>query len=165
MPLPHPDHIVVDLRANTARIVEPATPEETANYDFWMKFVRSGELAAERPARLRVTRLSAAVDAECILNADGLTVFGHGIDAYYRFPAETIDEAIDGLREESGLNAPGADLLSATPLDASATDTVSGVHVGTATLGGVEAHSSRPAARASTGSSEPASTSRRRCAT
>ncbi|EYD74329.1 hypothetical protein Rumeso_04110 [Rubellimicrobium mesophilum DSM 19309] len=32
-PLPHPDHVVIDIRAGTARITGPATPEEKALYD------------------------------------------------------------------------------------------------------------------------------------
>lgn len=105
-----------------------------------LKFASAGELTAQRPDRLRVTRLGAGIDAEIVLNADGMTIFGHGIDSYYRFPAATIDEAIDGLRDETGFDAPGADLLSSTPLDASATDIVSGVHVGMAYPDGVESH-------------------------
>ncbi|MBA3326617.1 MAG: hypothetical protein H0T41_15570 [Rhodobacteraceae bacterium] len=34
-PLPHPDHIVIDLRRGTANIVGPATKEEKAEYDMW----------------------------------------------------------------------------------------------------------------------------------
>lgn len=32
-PLPHPDHVVIDIRAGTARIMGPATKEEKAAYD------------------------------------------------------------------------------------------------------------------------------------
>ena len=32
-PLPHPDHVHIDLRQGTARIVGPATPEEKAEWD------------------------------------------------------------------------------------------------------------------------------------
>jgi hypothetical protein len=32
-PLPHPDHVVIDIRAGTARIAGPATKEEKAMYD------------------------------------------------------------------------------------------------------------------------------------
>ncbi|WP_420392377.1 DUF5681 domain-containing protein [Acuticoccus sp.] len=36
-PLPYPDHVVVDLRADTATIVGPVTKEEKAKYDRWIK--------------------------------------------------------------------------------------------------------------------------------
>lgn len=35
-PLPHPDHVVINLREGTARIVGPATKEEKAEWDMWM---------------------------------------------------------------------------------------------------------------------------------
>ncbi len=35
-PLPHPDHIKLDLRAGTARIVGPSTKEEKGVYDRWV---------------------------------------------------------------------------------------------------------------------------------
>jgi hypothetical protein len=34
-PLPHPDHVVIDIRAGTARIVGPATREELADWEKW----------------------------------------------------------------------------------------------------------------------------------
>ena len=34
-PLPHPDHVRIDLHAGTARIVGPATKEEKARWDDW----------------------------------------------------------------------------------------------------------------------------------
>jgi Family of unknown function (DUF5681) len=36
-PLPHPDHVVIDLRAGTARIVGPATREEQAEWEKWIE--------------------------------------------------------------------------------------------------------------------------------
>ena len=34
--MPHPDHIKLDLRAGTARIVGPSTKEEKVVYDHWI---------------------------------------------------------------------------------------------------------------------------------
>ena len=36
-PLPHPDHVVIDLRAGTAHIRGPATKEEKAQWDQWLE--------------------------------------------------------------------------------------------------------------------------------
>lgn len=36
-PLPHPDHVVIDIRAGTARIVGPATREELAEWEKWIE--------------------------------------------------------------------------------------------------------------------------------
>jgi hypothetical protein len=36
-PLPHPDHVVIDIRAGTARIVGLATREELAEWEKWIE--------------------------------------------------------------------------------------------------------------------------------
>ena len=36
-PLPHPDHVVVNIRAGTVQIVGPATKEEKAEWDLWQE--------------------------------------------------------------------------------------------------------------------------------
>lgn len=36
-PLPHPDHVVIDIRAGTAKIIGPATKEELAEWETWVK--------------------------------------------------------------------------------------------------------------------------------
>ena len=35
-PLPHPDHIVIDMDTGLTRVVGPSTREEKAKYDHWM---------------------------------------------------------------------------------------------------------------------------------
>lgn len=44
-PLPHPDHVVIDMNRGTARFVGPATKEEKAEYDMWA--ARKAEFEAE----------------------------------------------------------------------------------------------------------------------
>lgn len=44
-PLSHPDHVLIDLRAGTARIVGPATREEKAEWDRWQE--RKADFEAE----------------------------------------------------------------------------------------------------------------------
>lgn len=36
-PLPHPDHVVIDIRAGTANIIGPATREELAEWETWLE--------------------------------------------------------------------------------------------------------------------------------
>lgn len=61
-PLPHPDHILIDPRSGTARIVGPATKEEKRLYDadmdelsdlLWVEGFLKDELASERGRRRR----------------------------------------------------------------------------------------------------------------
>lgn len=35
-PLPHPDHVLIDLHAGTARVIGPTTKEEKATWDLWI---------------------------------------------------------------------------------------------------------------------------------
>lgn len=44
-PLPHPDHVVIDLRKGTAHIIGPATKEEKAEWEMWM--ARKADFEAE----------------------------------------------------------------------------------------------------------------------
>jgi hypothetical protein len=44
-PLPHPDHVVIDIRNGTANIRGPATNEEKAEWDMWK--ARQADFAAE----------------------------------------------------------------------------------------------------------------------
>lgn len=36
-PLPHPDHVIIDMNKGTARIIGPATKEEKAEHDLWLR--------------------------------------------------------------------------------------------------------------------------------
>ena len=69
-PLPHPDHIEIDLRAGTARIVGPMTKEEKAVYDPWV--AQKQELLAKLELR--------------DLDGDGL----RRLDDYRRYPAGNV---------------------------------------------------------------------------
>ncbi|WP_210134363.1 DUF5681 domain-containing protein [Pseudotabrizicola sediminis] len=44
-PLPHPDHVVINLREGTANIIGPATREEKAEWDKWVE--RRADFEAE----------------------------------------------------------------------------------------------------------------------
>ena len=35
-PLPHPDHVLIDLHAGTARVIGPSTKDEKATWDLWI---------------------------------------------------------------------------------------------------------------------------------
>lgn len=61
-PLPHPDHVIIDIRNGTVRIAGPATKEEKAEWDMWVARRRDFEedlaateamLAAETDERMR----------------------------------------------------------------------------------------------------------------
>ena len=51
-PLPHPDHVRIDLRKGTAAIVGPATKEEKAEWDLWHSRKKEIEEEAEELAEM-----------------------------------------------------------------------------------------------------------------
>jgi hypothetical protein len=104
------------------------------------KFSGSGEILVQRPDKLYATRRGVVADAELFLDGESLTIYGKNLNSYVQLPATSIDGAVDSLRDNTGFDAPGADLLGSKPLDLAVTDVVSGVHVGMAYVDGAEVH-------------------------
>lgn len=105
-----------------------------------LKFLSSGEIAVQRPDKLYATRTGALADVSLTLDGKQLTLLGKGVNAYIQLPASSIDEAIDVVRDQIGLPAPGADLIASKPFDLDATDVMSATHVGMTTIDGVKVH-------------------------
>lgn len=114
---------------------------EVVSYDGQkLQFVSSGGIEIQRPNKLHASRKGAFADVEMILDGSMLTLHGKNANVFFQLPATTIDQAIDALRNDVGFDAPGADLLSETPLRQAETDTTGGRHVGMAFLNGIEVH-------------------------
>lgn len=122
----------------------------TANYDASfdiitqdgekLKLASSGNLLVNRPGQFRISRSGALADIEFSLDGGMLTVRSRKVDNYVQLPADTIDDAINGIRDELHFSAPGADILAAKPFDMELTDIVSGRHIGMTTMGGEIVH-------------------------
>ncbi|WP_395541880.1 DUF5681 domain-containing protein [Neotabrizicola sp. sgz301269] len=54
-PLPHPDHVRIDMQRGTARVVGPATKEEKATWDAWMACKPDFEAEVEELQQLILT--------------------------------------------------------------------------------------------------------------
>lgn len=104
-----------------------------------LQFLHSGEILVERPNRLHAVRKGAAGIAELFLNDKGFFLFGKSANAYLQFDASSVDAAIEAVHK-LGFDAPGADFLTAKPLDPSTIDMTSGTHVGMTFVDGVEVH-------------------------
>lgn len=95
----------------------------------------------ERPAKLFITRKGVMADAEIIYDGKTLTLHGKNIEAYAQVKAVgTIDDAIIAYEQETGLPAPGADLLFADSYSVLSSGIENGIYVGTAWVNGVECH-------------------------
>ncbi len=95
----------------------------------------------ERPAKFYITRKGMIADTEFIFDGKTLTLHGKNLNVYaQRKISGTIDNAILAYELETGLPAPGADLLFADPYAILSSGVKSGVYVGTAYVDGVECH-------------------------
>ena len=66
----------------------------------------------ERPAKFHIQRKGMIADAEFIYDGKALTLYGKKLKVYARMDVPgTIDDAIRAYELETGIPAPGADLL------------------------------------------------------
>lgn len=78
----------------------------------------SGTLAMSRPDKIRVTRTGGLADVELVYDGKTLSAYGKNLNVFARQPLEgNIDQLVDTLRFEAGLELPAADLLSANAYD------------------------------------------------
>ncbi len=95
----------------------------------------------ERPGKFHVQRKGMFADVEFIFDGKTLTIHGKKLNVYFqREVSGTIDDAIRAVEMETGLDAPGADLLFADPYAILSSGVVRGVYLGTAYVNGVECH-------------------------
>ena len=78
----------------------------------------SGTLGLSRPDRIRVTRTGGLADVELVYDGKTLSAYGKNLNAFARQPLEgSVDQLMDMLRFEAGLELPAADLLSENAYD------------------------------------------------
>ena len=95
----------------------------------------------ERPGKFHIQRKGMIADAEFIFDGKTLTLHGKNLNVYAQTEVTgTIDNAIRAYELETGLPAPGADLLFADPYAVLSTGVERGVYVGVAYVNGVECH-------------------------
>lgn len=95
----------------------------------------------ERPANLHITRKGVISDSEYYYDGNFFTIYGKNFNAYSQIEGSgTIDDAFIAYEYETGLPAPGADLLFADPYATLSSGIESGEYMGTAYVNGVECH-------------------------
>jgi hypothetical protein len=78
----------------------------------------SGTLTASRPDKIRATRTGGIADVELVYDGKVLSAYGKNLNIYAKLPVEgSLDDLIDKLRTDLGLELPAADILSANPFD------------------------------------------------
>jgi hypothetical protein len=104
-----------------------------------VQFASSGQAVLSRPDKLRVTRTGGYADVEMVFDGKKATLYGKNIGAYAQTNfSGTVDQLVDKLRSDFGVEAPGADLLLSRSFD----DLMNGVydakHVGRGVINGIE---------------------------
>jgi hypothetical protein len=98
-------------------------------------------LVAERPGKLYMYRWGVFADTEFIFNGKVLTLYGKDRNAYLQIDSPgSIDDAIETVRSEIGLDAPGADLLYADPYSGLIDGVQSATYFGMVYVNGLECH-------------------------
>ena len=104
-----------------------------------VQFASSGKLLLSRPDKLRASRTGGYADIELIFDGKTVTLLGKGLNAYAQADAPgTIDQLVDLLRNQYGLELPGADLLVSNPYEALMSDVITAKHIGQGVIDGVE---------------------------
>jgi hypothetical protein len=114
--------------------IEVITPELQK-----IQFDASGQLLLNRPDRLRVSRTGGYADVELVFDGKTATIFGRHLNAFAQIDAPgSTDQLIDRLRNDFGVEAPGADLLLSRSYDELMSDVIDSKHIGRGVVDGVE---------------------------
>jgi hypothetical protein len=114
--------------------IEVITPEIQK-----IQFASSGKLLLSRPDKIRASRTGGYADVELVFDGKTVTVLGKNLNAYAQSDAPgTIDQLVDLLRNQYGLELPGADLLVSDPYEALMSDVITAKHIGQGVIDGVE---------------------------
>ncbi|MCA3575116.1 MAG: DUF2092 domain-containing protein [Aestuariivirga sp.] len=81
-------------------------------------FAGSGTLSMSRPDKIRMTRSGGLADVELVFDGKTLAAYGKKLNVFAKMPVTgDVDQLIDMLRFEHGLELPAADLLSPNAFD------------------------------------------------
>ena len=95
----------------------------------------------QRPGKFYITRKGMFASLELTYDGKLLTLYGKNLNIYSQHQVDgSIDDAIRTVEMETGLNAPGADLLFSDPYSILSAGVVSSSYLGTDYVNGVECH-------------------------
>lgn len=95
----------------------------------------------KRPSEFHIQRKGIIANAEFIFDGNTLTLYGKNLNVYAQIEVPgTIDDAIRAYELETGIPAPGADLLFADPYASISSGVESSAYLGIAYVNGAECH-------------------------
>ena len=118
----------------------------STNYDATLEIVTgdlqkvslasSGSLTANRPDKVRMTRTGIA-DVEMVYDGKKLSFYGKNLNVFTTQDFEgTLDDLIDTLRFDYGMDIPAADLLSSSPAEFMMADVIDAKSMGSGVIRG-----------------------------
>jgi hypothetical protein len=104
-----------------------------------IQFASSGNFLLSRPDKLRASRTGGYADVELVYDGKTLTVYDKYRKSFVQADAPgSVDQLVDRMRNEFGVEAPGADLLLSGVYDVLMKDVVDAKHIGRGVIDGVE---------------------------
>ncbi len=98
-------------------------------------------IEVQRPNQFAIRRQGLVADTEFLFDGRTLTLHSKRLNVYTQIPVNgTIDDAIRTYEWETGLPAPGADLLFADPYAVLSDGVKSSTYLGTTFIDGIECH-------------------------
>lgn len=106
-----------------------------------LMFVSNGEIAMQRPDKLRASRQNVLTELAIVYDGETVSIVAEAANAYFQMAAPgTFDDAITAVRADLHYDFPGADLLYSDVYASLMGNVTSGRHLGMAVIGGVEVH-------------------------
>jgi hypothetical protein len=114
--------------------IEVITPELEK-----IQFDATGQVVLARPDKLRASRSGGYAEVELVFDGRTATILGKHLNAYTQIDSPgSTDQFIDRLRNDYGVEAPGADLLLTHSYDLLMSDVIEAKHIGRGVVDGVE---------------------------
>ena len=114
--------------------IEAVTPELQK-----IQFASSGEVQLVRPDKLHASRTGGYTDVELFFDGKTFALEDKKVNVYAQSEAPgSVDQLIDKLRGELGVDIPGADILVSNPYAALSEDVMDAKHIGRGVINGVE---------------------------
>jgi len=104
-----------------------------------IQFASSGQVELSRPNKLHISRTGGYTDVELFFDGKTFAVENKKDNTYAETEAAgTVDQLVDKIRGELGVDMPGADLLLSNPYAVLSADVIDAKHIGRGIINGVE---------------------------
>ena len=114
--------------------IEAVTPELQK-----IQFASSGEVQLIRPDKLHASRTGGYTDVELFFDGKTFALEDKKVNVYAQSEAPgSVDQLIDKLRGQLGVDMPAADILLSNPYAVLSEDVIDAKHIGRGVINGVE---------------------------